>query len=368
MIHHVPYELHGLFDLSLFLAERGYVVEEICWSGSRSSRAVKVNKNLTRYYMGGFNFSLGNIIKDYPYLPCLSKTIEIVKPDVVHTQSQLFLPSLQAVRISNRLGLPCVVTVHGVIAKRSPAINFAQRLYLHTLALDLFRRVDKVICLTQSDAREIVKLGCHYSKIHIVPNAVDTERFRPCAKRETGLIVWVGRFVPEKGLTYLLGAARILAKSPHDFKFLLIGFGPLKTKIENLSNAYGLSEFFEFAGSLRRTEIALILGKATMFVFPSLKEGMPISVLEAMACGLPIVGSDISGIKEVVTHGQNGFLVPPRDPKALANAILTLLEDDRLRRRLGSNARDLMTRKYSWDIIIDRLAEVYSKAIEHTAK
>jgi glycosyltransferase involved in cell wall biosynthesis len=96
-----------------------------------------------------------------------------------------------------------------------------------------------------------------------------------------------------------------------------------------------------------------------------LREGLPLSVLEAMACGVPVVGSDVPGINDVIVNGENGLLVPARDPKALAKAVLTLLNNAELRVRLGQNARRLIVEKYSWDRVIYNIEKVYSEAIAH---
>jgi glycosyltransferase involved in cell wall biosynthesis len=93
-----------------------------------------------------------------------------------------------------------------------------------------------------------------------------------------------------------------------------------------------------------------------------LKEGMPLALLEAMSCGKAVVGSDISGINDIITHMENGLLVPPRDPEAIANAILTLLADKKLRTRLGQNARQRMVNRYSWNLISDKIEKVYAEA------
>jgi glycosyltransferase involved in cell wall biosynthesis len=289
----------------------------------------------------------------------------MLKPDVVHAESHLFLSTVQAVNMSKKLGLPCVVTVHGVFADRGFAINFAQEAYLRTLGLEVFKNADRIICLTRSDAEEIAGFGCPLNKIRLVPNAVDSEFFKPGDEREDNLIVWVGRFVPEKGVEYLVEAARILVDKHRDVKFLLIGYGPLKTKIIRLVYNYGLlGKSVHFVGPLSREEIAKILSKATVFVFPSLREGLPLSVLEAMACSLPVVGSDIPGVNDVVMHGENGFLVPPKEAKALANGILVLLNDGNIRRSFGKNARQLIVEKYEWNIVINKIEKVYNEAIE----
>ena len=130
-------------------------------------------------------------------------------------------------------------------------------------------------------------------KIRLIPNAVDTTIFKPSSNRESNLIVWVGRFVNEKGLEYLVEAAKIVADSFSEARFLLIGYGPLKEDILRLVHKLKLEDFVRLVGPLSRIEIARILGKATIFVIPSLKEGMPLALLEAMASGAAVIGTNI---------------------------------------------------------------------------
>jgi len=281
------------------------------------------------------------------------------------------LTSFQAIKKARRLGLPCVVSVHGVFADRGFGVNFAQRLYLRSLGLSILKSANRVICLTLSDAKEVVRLGCPSEKVRLVPNAVDTELFKPCKEREDNWVVWVGRFVPEKGLNYLIEAAKIIVDDFKfkDVKFLLVGYGPWKKKIMKLAYDYGLAgKFIRFTEALGRDEVAKVLGKATIFVFPSLREGLPLSVLEAMACGVPVVGSDVPGINDVIINGENGLLVPARDPKALAKAVLTLLNDEDLRRELGQKARKLVTEKYCWDSVISKIENIYYEAIKESER
>jgi len=353
------------YELSTRQVWQGHEVDVLTWSKSGKFSEEKVNEGFTVHRLCGLNFSLFGMVQDYPYLPGLPTKLEMLKPDVVHAESHLFLSTVQAVNMSKKLGLPCVVTVHGVFADRGFAINFAQEAYLRTLGLEVFKNADRIICLTRSDAEEIAGFGCPLNKIRLVPNAVDSEFFKPGDEREDNLIVWVGRFVPEKGVEYLVEAARILVDKHRDVKFLLIGYGPLKTKIIRLVYNYGLlGKSVHFVGPLSREEIAKILSKATVFVFPSLREGLPLSVLEAMACSLPVVGSDIPGVNDVVMHGENGFLVPPKEAKALANGILVLLNDGNIRRSFGKNARQLIVEKYEWNIVINKIEKVYNEAIE----
>ncbi len=349
------------FDLSMRQVNVGNEVDVLTWNKGNHPLEENVCNGFTIFRLAGFNFSLHGMITDYPYLPNLPEKMKMLKPDIIHGESHLFLTTIQAVRIAKRLDIPSVVTVHGVIAKRSAALNFVQHVYLRTLGLWLFKNTDKIICLTKSDADEITKFGCSSEKIELIPNAVDTNRFRPRKARQKNLVAWVGRFVPEKGLDCLIKAAKIVVKEYKNVEFALIGYGPLKEKAMKCAYDFGLSNNVHFMGPLSRDEVADLLGKASVFVLPSLKEGLPLSLLEAMASGVATVGSHVQGISDVVTHERNGLLVPSENPEALANAIVTLLVDESLRRRLGQNARRLMEKKHNWNIVTSKIERVYDE-------
>lgn len=363
-----PYMPHDYFyELSSRQAKMGNEVDVLTWNRNGHYSEEAMAEGFIVHRLRGLNFCIEGIIQEYPYLPGLPAKIAMLKPDVVHAESHLFLTTVQALRKARKLHIPSVVTVHGVFAERGVVINFAQHTYLRTLGLEIFRSADRVICLTQGDAEEIVRFGCPFEKIMLVPNAVDTERFKPCKERDDNLVVWVGRFVPEKGLKYLVEAAKIVPNEFEDVKFLLVGYGPLKAKIMKLVYEHGLlGRVVSFRGPLSRDEVARVLGKAVVFVFPSLKEGLPLSVLEAMACGVPVVGSDIPGINEIISDQHNGLLIPPRNSEALATAILKLLDDEDLRRKLGQNARKSIVEKYSWNTIAGKIEKVYFEALRET--
>jgi glycosyltransferase involved in cell wall biosynthesis len=121
-----------------------------------------------------------------------------------------------------------------------------------------------------------------------------------------------------------------------------------------------------FLGRVPKNDLVYAYLSADIFVFPSLRKGLPLSVLEAMACGLPVVGFDVPGMNDVIVNGENGLLVPARDPKALANAVLALLNDEDLRRELGQKARKLVVEKYNWDTVISKIEKIYYEAIKET--
>jgi glycosyltransferase involved in cell wall biosynthesis len=345
------------------LARLGHDVNVIIWNSMvRNIVRSTISNGFTMYKLPGINLLsiLGSSYK-YPYVFGLPYVIKILKPEVIDCQSHLFLTTVQAVKIAKKFNIASIVTVHGVMAKRGPIMNLGQRIYLYTLGSRIFKEATLVRCLTQKDAQEIMSYGCPQDKIRLIPNAVDTDVFRPSSNAEENLIVWTGRLVEEKGLRYLIEAMKLIVNRHRETKLMLVGDGPLKQKLISIVNRYGLLRNVIFTGALSHKQVAVILQKATLFVIPSLKEGMPFALLEAMACGKPVIGSDIPGINDVITHEENGILIPPRNPKVLANAIALLLEDKNLRRKLGQNARKLIVEKYNWNVIGKRIEEVYNE-------
>jgi len=283
----------------------------------------------------------------------------------LHAHSHLFLTTYSAVKTAKKLGIPSIVTIHGVLAKRDIVTNFLQYSYFYTLASQIFHNNTITICLTRSDAEQIANFGCPHEKIRVVPNPVDTELFKPLfVIEEDNLVVWVGRFVLEKGLKYLIEAARIVVSSNKNAKFLLVGKGPLRQSLNYLIRTLNLDDCVSIIGPIEREKIPKILARASIFAFPSIKEGMPKAILEAMSAGKAIVASNISGLSEIIENDFNGVLVQPRNANALASKIITLLEDKPVRNRLGRNARETVLKRFTWKRVLNQLDGVYKEAVE----
>jgi glycosyltransferase involved in cell wall biosynthesis len=302
----------------------------------------------------------------YPVFKGVETYLSQLAPDIVHINSHLFLSNYQIARAARSLRIPFVVTVHGFAVRRGLIIDTLQKVYLQTVARFLFDMASRVICLTEAEAESVARIMGGYGKISVIPNGVDVGFFRPSDEKDSNLVVWVGRMVPEKGLVYLLEAMREVVKQHANVKLVLGGDGPLRQYLQNFARRLGLQKNIFFLGAINHEEVADILSKSSIFVFPSLKEGMPRALLETMACGNAVVGSNVSGIKGIVTNESNGILVPPKDPEALSKAILTLLEKEKLRRFLGQNARELMVEKYDWAKVTAKLDSVYDAALLET--
>ena len=354
---------YNSYELSLRQAARRHRVTVITWTRQRTAHWEKITDRFEVCRSKGINFKLDGVISDYPFLPNLASVLKNIKPDIVHAHSHLFLSTFTAIKEAKKLRLPSVLTVGGVSVVRDAFINFIQQSYLYTVGKWIFRNASRIICLTRSDAYEVMKYGADSSKIRIVPNAVDLNMFRPSKEKSNDpLFVWVGRFVPEKGLHHLVKAIEIVVRECKEAKFILIGDGPMLPLIKKVVKNSGLNDYVRFTGVMDPKSVSHFLSKATGFVFPSLKEGMPKAVLEAMACGLPIIASNISGIDEFVTNGYDGLLVPPEDHQALGEAIMNVISDRNLAAKLGANARKTVETNHNWDTVLGVLDSVYEEA------
>ena len=230
---------------------------------------------------------------------------------------------------------------------RSPARTFAVRA-LERLAV---RAADRVVVTSDAVGEYLVaRHGVDPRRLRVVPNAIDVERFAPPppGRREKGLIAFVGRLVPEKRLDVLVAAAAAVP----GVRLLVVGDGPEGDSIANRAAAAGVP--LERAGTVPNAELPALLARAEVFALPSAYEGQPKALLEAMACGLPVVGSDVPGIREIVRHGETGWLAPFGDVDALAGALRALSGDAALRERLGRAGRAEVQRRYALESVVER--------------
>lgn len=228
-----------------------------------------------------------------------------------------------------------------------------------------------VLACSQSAASELRRIavaeaarrgtsGDVADKVILAPHGVDVERFHPRDRSDgvdregsAGLrIVAVGRLVPKKGYPVLLDAVAELARRQVDVECRIVGGGDLRDSLAARVAALGLGDIVTFLGSRTQTGVLDEYREADVFVQASVitddgdRDGIPNSVLEAMACGLPVVATEVAGIPEVVHDGETGLLVRP-EPGLLADALQSLAEDPRLRARLGDDARRLVVARYA---------------------
>jgi len=171
----------------------------------------------------------------------------------------------------------------------------------------------------------------------------------------------VARLSRQKGIEYLLHAAKTVIKQFPDITFIIAGKGPLESQLKGLSIKLGISDKVKFLGF--NDDIPKLLSVIDIFVLPSLWEGMPNVVLEAMAAGKPVIATDTGGSKDIIDSGINGVLVEPKNSEALAEAILALLGDPAQRKRLGESARDKVKERFPIDKMVSKTEQIYTKLL-----
>jgi glycosyltransferase involved in cell wall biosynthesis len=283
--------------------------------------------------------------------------------DVVHAHSHLFFSTNLAALKRKMSSTPLVITNHGFRVQRGRWLDLLQDAYLTTAGSWTLRAADKVISLTSDEARRVCSLGVHPSKSIVITNGVDVDLFHPTDEAvDEHTILWAGRFVEEKGVKYLLEAVRLVSKEMPSVRLLVVGYGPLEDRLKSYARQLGVSKNVVFQPPVDQTRLASLLNKSAVFALPSLSEGLPNVVLEAMACAKPLIATDGIGLNSVI--GDAGIFVPPRDPRSLADATLRLLPDSALRAKLGQHARSIVDRKHSWKVVAEAITELFQELIQ----
>lgn len=191
-------------------------------------------------------------------------------------------------------------------------------------------------------------------RIERLYNGIDLDLFLPQVRNpEPGLIVGVGRLVEKKGFDYLVHACYLLKQAGVSFNCTIVGDGEQRQELEARIAEYGLEGDVTLAGAMTQADVIALLRRATLFALPCIvgrdgnRDGLPTVLLEAMALGLPVVSTRVTGIPEIIDHGQTGFLVEERDAKGLAIVLTELLQSPALRQQCGSNAQEKVTRQFN---------------------
>jgi glycosyltransferase involved in cell wall biosynthesis len=229
----------------------------------------------------------------------------------------------------------------------------------------LFKKIhqtpDKVQAISKALAKRAEKFGA--KNVEVIPNGVDLKEFQKRnIPKEKYRIVCVSHLKKVKGIEYLIGAMpKVLEKFP-EAKLVLIGEGPerenLKTQISNLK----IENSVEFKGALPHEKIPEELAKSEVFVLPSISEGMGIVIVEAQAVGIPVIGTNVGGIPDIIKNGENGILVEPKNPKELADAIIKIFSEPEFAQKLVKNAK-VNLEKYDWQNIAQKVNSIYQELL-----
>lgn len=341
------------YNIAKYLISRGHeihIITQVDVEGLKESEQEKI-------------FIHSIIVKNIRILGILLFWIKVlfilkkIKPDVIHTQNiDMGVGGYLA-----KLFLETPYVVYG----RGGDI-YSPWMFKNTISKIIIKNAGVVIALTEDMKKEMLKI--YNRDIIVIPNGLDILRFKNISKEKNRrlmniandekIIIFVGRLHPVKGVEYLIEAMENIKQKNPKIRLIIVGDGSERDKLEQHVKKLDLEKNVLFVGEIPNENIPKYLALADVLVLPSLKEGFPNIILEAMASDLPIVATNVGGIPEIIKNGENGFLVEPKKSKAIAEKVLLLIENEKLRNMIiEKNKEDV--KRYCWENVTDKLEKNY---------
>jgi len=299
-----------------------------------------------------------------PLLWHLIRIIRSYRPDVIHTHNLFFRTTESAAVLKMIFNIPLITTLHlGKAEGGSKLLNMLVCIYEVTVGRFIVRQSDHIITVSQAVAEHTLRTNHRIDHLTVIPNGVDTETFSagPGKNPESQVILFVARMVPNKGPETMIRAATLVLKKHPHAKFMMVGDGPLRIRLQEHSEKSGMGQSVQFTGL--RYDVPELMRQADIFVRPSTLEGMPLTVLEAMASNLPVIATPVGGTPELIKDGINGYLIPVDDHIALANSIIKLLDDPVSGVQMGQKGREMVEINYTWEAMTEKTEQVYIEEV-----
>jgi len=343
-------------NLSRGLKELGLDVEVICTT------------------QNNINLKVG--ITPFPITPALPRQIVRLAPDIVHATEYFQLASQLALASCRLKSIPFTFT-HHMYASIASKFRYPFMFYERLTAMPLFY-VKKMIAVSTAAKIHLLNIGVPPKRIEVIPTGIDTELFSPQNVQHTTLrkklaihpdeklLLTIAKLHKTKGLCYLIKACAKLKESEPRlrFKLFILGKGPEKANLLGLIEKYGLvRNCILLEHHFPHQELPAIYKACDLFVLPSTYEQLGNVLIEATSMEKPIVCSKVGGMTDIVKDGVNGLLVPPANPKALAKAILKLLEDPDLASEMGKEGRRIAESRFHYLVTAKRTLEVYKELL-----
>jgi glycosyltransferase involved in cell wall biosynthesis len=289
--------------------------------------------------------------------------------DVVHGLDIYSTMAQMVIRFAHKYRIPCVITCH--TAMGSPFSIFLQR----SLGLTP-SKADRLIAVSRASARFSRSLGFPEKRITVVQHGVDLSCFNGeidafAMRQELGigdepLVVTAVRLIKRKSPDLLISAfARVLKVVP-DAKLVIAGSGREEDNLSRQINSLDITNSVFMVGRLTKEKVAKLMAAADVFVLPSKMESFGLSLLEASAAGVPVVCSNAGGVPEIFQDGFNALLYPPGDDNAMAKAIICLIQDKELAKKISANAVETAS-KFTWEMTAERTLQVYEEVLQENA-
>ena len=285
--------------------------------------------------------------------------------ELIHAHSAL--PCGHAAALLNQvLGVPFVVTVHGLDAYSTEQVQGAIGRQCKRISQFVYRSARQVICVSAGVREHVLAGAAGPVKTRVIYNGVDSQTFAPHEPRASDdgsqTILSVGNLIPIKGHELVLRALATLSKDRPGLRCEIVGDGAERVRLAELALRLGLAARVTFAGRRSRAQVAQSMRDCQIFALPSRYEGLGCVYLEAMSSGKPVIACRGQGIEEIIRHGVNGWLIDPGDQAGLVNALSSLLDDGKVRHRIGVAARQTVVNGLTLAHQAERLCQSYRES------
>jgi glycosyltransferase involved in cell wall biosynthesis len=354
--------------------ERGHKIT-IVTSKGKSREAVEKRENLTVYRFPSLTLpkSEGEYALSFPSFHRIRRIYEREGIDVLHCHIPSLL-SLACVLEARKKGVPSIATNHLLSETFSRNLFFDSTKFnnfFYKIVNSFYNLVDLVLCPSIYGLKTLRKYGLKPRAL-VLSNGIELSKFNPNLDhaqfdREFGLneenkkVLYVGRLMEEKGLDVLLRAYSIVEAKMPDTNLIIVGKGHLQASLEDQASKLGLENVI-FTGFISDSLLKQAYASSDLFVLPSYAEIQPLVLLEALAMGLPAIGTNVGGVPEMIIEGQNGYVLEPGDHEGLAERTIRILNDDKLREEFSLNSLR-MARSHDIDKSADKLERLYSKLV-----
>ena len=265
--------------------------------------------------------------------------------------------------LSQGLGIPFIVTVHGLDVFSIDHMNGYTRQWLRRISQWVYRRASRVLCVSEKVRDQVVQ-GVSQVRASVVYNGTDTKMFSPTSIAVSPpIILGVGNLIPIKGHELLLHAFADICSDFPDLSCELIGDGPERSRLTTAVAELNIGDRVRFLGRQSRKQVADAMRRCAVFALPSRYEGLGCVYLEAMCAGKPVIACRGQGIEEIIEHGINGWLVGANDAGELKDALVRLLQDAQLRRQIGEAAHRTIEQRFTLEQQAVRLAQLYRECL-----
>lgn len=360
------------YYLAIEMAKRGHEID-VFTTSIDSKDSIEKNENMTIYRYGtNFRVLTSNISFGFFRKPLKHDV------DIAHTHFDIPPGPLAGLRYAKRKNVPLVVTYHGDWVEGYGGFIRRAGVFFHNKYLvdKVLSYADVIISPSEYYINESRFLGKYRDKIVVILNGINLGDFDigyskgECRKRlglplDKKILLFLGYLAPYKGPDVLVKAMTKIIKNVPEVELVFAGKGVMRDELEMLSKDLGIKKNVRFAGFVDDDSKAWYYKAADIFCLPSMMstECYPLTILEAIACGIPIVASKIGGIPDAVKDGENGLLVPPKDSEVLADAIIYLLENEDIREKMGKKGAEEI-HDYSWAGIAEETEKVYEKVLK----